>query len=114
MRSGLMKFCILLLVTALTTLGVEKRSTELVKVKIRAFDANNRLVNDMRQEEFTLQVDDATQEPELWIKDQDFLHRSTYTIIFKPNRSSPQRPHQIEVQVTRQNIRLRYPASLIY
>src|SRR5437016_2239755 len=61
---------VLFLLLALAALGIERLGTDVVRIKIKAFDRNNHLVNDMRQEEFALRVDEADKEHAFWIKEQ--------------------------------------------
>jgi hypothetical protein len=52
-------------------------------IRVKALDTNGHSVNDLHQSDFTLRVDGTNNAIEWWRKEQDWFHRSTYTIAFK-------------------------------
>lgn len=95
--------------------GVSVRSTLLVTIPVRVTTPDNKPVNDMRPEEFTLEVDGKVQAPESWVKVVSLLrHRTTYRLVYQGTHAEKTRQHGVVVRVNRPEVRLTYVPSVRY
>jgi hypothetical protein len=99
---------------ALSATGVERRTSEVVKVLVRVSDANGHSLSDLTPDDFVLRVDNTDRPVALWTKALDYFHHSTYTLAFKVHRNVPARPHMIEVRVKPPGARVHYTAAVTY
>jgi hypothetical protein len=100
-----------LLSVGFTAFGIQRKTSE---VKVAAVDAHSRSVNDLQQEEFVLYVDKVEKPISWWMKVQNLRGHSVYTLRFEPGGTSSVRRHEIDIQVKRLGIKLKYPQVIEY
>ena len=95
-------------------MGVEPRASDIETVQVKVVDAGGHSINNLRPEDFVLQVDHADCPIARWTKAVDYFRRSTYILAFQAIGSAPARAHAVEVRLGKQGAEVRGPSSITY